>query len=569
MGGVRARRLRRRAHRRRGRRVRLVRAQRVHVQERARQRARRRVRRRVAGAPHRQRHQLPRHHGCPTSSTCTVRASTCRRRAARRSWPCTSPARACSAASATSPSPAARSSRRCSAAATSTRRARSSRPTVTAGRSTPGRPARSSPAPSARSCSSRSPTPSTTATTCSPSSAARRSTTTGGPRSATSRPSVAGQAEVVTEALAVAGVDPRDVTYVEAHGTGTLIGDPIEVAGLTQAYRLGTDDTQFCAIGSLKSNIGHTGEAAGVGALIKTVLSLQHREIPPSLHFTEPNPQADFPNSPFFVNAALRPWEPGPSGTRIAGITGLGAGGTNAHLIVEEAPPVDAVGPLARGPAASPCRPARADGARRGRRRARRAPARRHPTSTSPTSPTPGSSGARRSRMRRAVVAATPLEAAEALDAAGKAVDAARTTASAPSVVVHDAGRWRAVRRDGPRAVRRRARLPRRDRRLRRRRCAPPAGSTCSPRCTRTATVDEASRAAGGAVDRPARAVRHRGGDGPPARVVGHRAGGDDRPQRRRVRRRLPVRRRHRWRTAWRSSRCAAGCSRRCRRGRC
>ncbi|MGZ4804909.1 MAG: type I polyketide synthase [Ilumatobacteraceae bacterium] len=154
-------------------------------------------------------------------------------------------------------------------------------------------------------------------------------------------PSVGGQAQVVTEALAVSGIDPREVTYVETHGTGTLIGDLIEIAGLTQAFRLGTDDTQFCAIGSLKSNIGHTGEAAGVGALIKTVLALQHAEIPPSLHFEEPNPQADFPTSPFFVNAALRPWEPGPTGTRIAGITGLGAGGTNAHVLVEEAPPVE------------------------------------------------------------------------------------------------------------------------------------------------------------------------------------------------------------------------------------
>lgn len=151
-------------------------------------------------------------------------------------------------------------------------------------------------------------------------------------------PSVTGQAEVVTEALAVAGVDPRDITYVEAHGTGTLIGDPIEVAGLTRAYRVSTDDTGFCAIGSLKTNIGHTGEAAGIAALIKTVLALQHREIPPSLHFREPNPQADFAKSPFFVNAELRPWEPGPGGTRLAGITGLGAGGTNAHVILEEAP---------------------------------------------------------------------------------------------------------------------------------------------------------------------------------------------------------------------------------------
>ena len=151
-------------------------------------------------------------------------------------------------------------------------------------------------------------------------------------------PSVSGQAGVVTEALAVAGVDAREVSYVEAHGTGTLIGDPIEIAGITQAYRESTDDTEYCAIGSLKTNIGHTGEAAGVAALIKTVLSLQHAEIPPSLHFESPNPQADFPHSPFYVNAHLQPWKVDDGLTRIAGITGLGAGGTNAHVIVEEAP---------------------------------------------------------------------------------------------------------------------------------------------------------------------------------------------------------------------------------------
>ncbi|MCU1501643.1 MAG: polyketide/non-ribosomal peptide synthetase [Ilumatobacteraceae bacterium] len=161
-------------------------------------------------------------------------------------------------------------------------------------------------------------------------------------------PSVGGQARVVAEALAVSGVDARDVSYVEAHGTGTLIGDPIEIAGLTQAYRLSTDDTQYCAIGSLKSNIGHTGEASGVGALIKTVLSLQHAELPPSLHYEEPNPQADFPNSPFFVNAELRPWTVARGATRIAGITGLGAGGTNAHVLVEEAPAPEPSGPARR-----------------------------------------------------------------------------------------------------------------------------------------------------------------------------------------------------------------------------
>jgi len=145
---------------------------------------------------------------------------------------------------------------------------------------------------------------------------------------------------------------------VEAHGTGTLIGDPIEIAGLTQAYRETTDDNQFCAIGSLKTNIGHTGEAAGVAALIKTVLSLEHAELPPSLHYTSPNPQADFPHSPFFVNDRLRPWTVDDGFTRIAGITGLGAGGTNAHVVVEEAPEPEPSGP-ARAVSSSRCRPAR------------------------------------------------------------------------------------------------------------------------------------------------------------------------------------------------------------------
>lgn len=165
-------------------------------------------------------------------------------------------------------------------------------------------------------------------------------------------PSVTGQARVVAEALAVSGVDARDVSYIETHGTGTLIGDPIEVAGLTEAYRQSTDDVQFCAIGSLKTNIGHTGEASGVAALIKTILSLQHAELPPSLHYESPNPQADFPSTPFFVNATLRPWVVDGGGPRIAGVTGLGAGGTNAHVLVEEAPTP------APAPSGTPSRPA-------------------------------------------------------------------------------------------------------------------------------------------------------------------------------------------------------------------
>ena len=150
-------------------------------------------------------------------------------------------------------------------------------------------------------------------------------------------PSVGGQARVIAEALDLAGVAPEDVSYIEAHGTGTLIGDPIEIAALVQAF--GPEvQPQSCAIGSVKSNIGHAGEAAGMCSLIKTVCALEHHELPPSLHYQSPNPQADLSNSPFFVNASLRPWSVGPGKTRIAGITSLGAGGTNAHLILEEGP---------------------------------------------------------------------------------------------------------------------------------------------------------------------------------------------------------------------------------------
>ena len=151
-------------------------------------------------------------------------------------------------------------------------------------------------------------------------------------------PSVTGQTRVVSEALAMAGVEPDDVSYVEAHGTGTPIGDPIEVTALTQAFRASTEAKQYCAIGSIKSNIGHSGEAAGICGFIKTVLALQHREIPPTLHFETPNPQVDLANSPFFVNADLRQWITPPGRPRIAGVTGLGAGGTNVHVLLEEAP---------------------------------------------------------------------------------------------------------------------------------------------------------------------------------------------------------------------------------------
>ncbi|HSF41489.1 MAG TPA: polyketide synthase, partial [Thermoanaerobaculia bacterium] len=124
-------------------------------------------------------------------------------------------------------------------------------------------------------------------------------------------PSVEGQSEVIAESLLMAGVEPGSIGYVEAHGSGTSLGDPIEIAALTQAFRAGTDRTGFCALGSVKTNLGHCNAAAGAAGLLKTVLSLEHGEIPPSLHYEKPNPQIDFAGSPFFVNTSLRPWPEG------------------------------------------------------------------------------------------------------------------------------------------------------------------------------------------------------------------------------------------------------------------
>jgi acyl transferase domain-containing protein/thioesterase domain-containing protein/acyl carrier protein len=157
-------------------------------------------------------------------------------------------------------------------------------------------------------------------------------------------PSVEGQAKAIAEALSISGVDPETIGYVEMHGTGTIVGDPIEVTGLTQAWRGFTDKRGICALGSLKSNIGHLGEAAGVAAFIKTVLALNHGEIPPSLNYESPNPQIDFVDSPFFVNATLAPW-PDLGKARRAAVTALGAGGTNCHVILEKPPATAASGP--------------------------------------------------------------------------------------------------------------------------------------------------------------------------------------------------------------------------------
>jgi amino acid adenylation domain-containing protein/non-ribosomal peptide synthase protein (TIGR01720 family) len=160
-------------------------------------------------------------------------------------------------------------------------------------------------------------------------------------------PSVEGQAEVIALAQAVAGVEPEDITYIEAHGTGTALGDPIEIAALNRAFGGGgSRKRRSCAIGSLKSNVGHLDAAAGVAGVVKTAMALKHRELPPSLHFERPNPQIDFESSPFFVNDRLRPWDVPAGAPRRAGVSSFGIGGTNAHVVLEEAP---APGPSDRG----------------------------------------------------------------------------------------------------------------------------------------------------------------------------------------------------------------------------
>jgi acyl transferase domain-containing protein len=157
-------------------------------------------------------------------------------------------------------------------------------------------------------------------------------------------PSIDGQAHVIAEAMEAAGVDPATVRYVEAHGTGTPLGDPIEISALEKAFGTGAGANGFCALGSVKTNIGHLNVAAGAASLIKAVLALKHRQIPPSLNFSEPNPKIDFANSPFFVNTKLSDWKEGTTPRR-AGVNSFGVGGTNAHAVLEEAPAAAPSGP--------------------------------------------------------------------------------------------------------------------------------------------------------------------------------------------------------------------------------
>ena len=156
-------------------------------------------------------------------------------------------------------------------------------------------------------------------------------------------PSVDGQAEAIAMAHAFAGVTADTIGYIEAHGTGTELGDPIEISALTKAFRGTTDKKGYCGIGSLKTNMGHLDAAAGISGFIKAALTLKNKEIPPSLNFEKPNPKIDFANSPFYVNHKLSEFKKG-NHPRRAGVSSFGIGGTNAHVVLEEASNIEASG---------------------------------------------------------------------------------------------------------------------------------------------------------------------------------------------------------------------------------
>ncbi|HEV7509115.1 MAG TPA: amino acid adenylation domain-containing protein [Thermoanaerobaculia bacterium] len=159
----------------------------------------------------------------------------------------------------------------------------------------------------------------------------------GGFKMSFTAPSPEGQSEVIATAQTIAGVPAESITYVETHGTGTPLGDPVEVAALSEVFAAATEQRGFCALGAIKTNIGHLDAAAGVAGLIKAVLAVEHGVLPPSLHFETPNPRIDFAQSPFYVNTECRPWRPG-GWPRRAGVSAFAIGGVNAHVILEEPP---------------------------------------------------------------------------------------------------------------------------------------------------------------------------------------------------------------------------------------
>ncbi|QOV40692.1 acyltransferase domain-containing protein [Streptomyces ferrugineus] len=251
----------------------------------------------------------------------------------------------------------------------------------------------------------------------------------GADKKAFTAPSARGQRTAIRQALRRAGVGADTIGYLETHGTGTLKGDPIEFDGAARAYREDTDRTGYCALGSTKANIGHLDAASGLAGLVKTLLVLRHGVIPPMANFSEPNPALDLDRSPFYIPRTARPWPDGDVPRR-AGLTSLGVGGTNVHLILEQAP-----APTPRTDAAAPpdvllvsasSEGALTDNARALRDRLRQPPA-PHPADLVTTA----ALGRTHGRHRLAVRGATPAALADALDA-WLAGTAAGTTGEAP-----------------------------------------------------------------------------------------------------------------------------------------
>ncbi|WP_304944394.1 beta-ketoacyl synthase N-terminal-like domain-containing protein, partial [Vallitalea guaymasensis] len=153
-------------------------------------------------------------------------------------------------------------------------------------------------------------------------------------------PNYLAQSEVIQKAWLQSGIEPETISYIEAHGTGTALGDPIEVKGITHAFQAFTDKKQFCALGTIKPNIGHLNEASGISGIIKVLLMMKYRELPPTVFFQEPNQNIDFINSPVYMSALKREWKREDTPRR-AGITGLGMSGTNCHIVLEEPPKIE------------------------------------------------------------------------------------------------------------------------------------------------------------------------------------------------------------------------------------
>jgi phthiocerol/phenolphthiocerol synthesis type-I polyketide synthase E len=249
----------------------------------------------------------------------------------------------------------------------------------------------------------------------------------GGRRLGFTAPRIEGQAQVIRAALALAEVDAATVGYVEAHGTATALGDPIEIAALNQVFA--GPGRGPCAIGSVKSNFGHLDAAAGVAGLMKAVLSLEERQLFPTLHFEGPNPKADFASGPFRVNGALAEWKAGTSPRR-AGVSSFGMGGTNVHAVLEEAPEVEPGSPM-RGPELIVLS-ARTDSALEQARKRLAVHLRTHPD-LDPADVAFTLAAGRRQLEHRAAVAVTDLEeAAASLDGSAPGVHVGRVDGDAP-----------------------------------------------------------------------------------------------------------------------------------------